>query len=230
LKWLYEQCGLAHEILPNGEVITTAIAQKSGRFLTASDNTLAHIYILAVHYVRMCDKFGMEPTFKQMMHIFTNFVYSDDLMGATDYPEFVQEADLKETFALFGMGVKDYKLSTDPLSIHFLGADNVNHEGTWVPKYDEERMYFALAYTGGRLSDAERTQRISGLAHNLAFSPKYASVVCRLSQQLHNDGRWIDSPLLDEGHLKIVYTAAGVGQSKGSLCLHNGGEASAEST
>jgi len=229
IKFLYEQAGVSLEILPNGELIVTSIAQKSGRLLTASDNTLGHIFIFIVHYIRMCEKFEVKPSCAHMMQIYENYIYSDDIQGATDYPEWVELKDLQETFSLFGMGVKEYVCSEDPESIHFLGADNRRYGEIWVPVYDEKRMFYALCNVGGRMSDVERTQRISGLAHNLAFSEKYASVICELSRRLHNDGRWIDSPLLDEGLLKKAYTPVGIAQHKGSLCLRNGGAIRPES-
>lgn len=215
--FLEAEAGHSYELLPNGEVVLTSIAAKSGRFLTSSDNTLDHIGIFYYHYIRMCRKMGLEPSFAHADDIFNNFIYSDDIIGSTDFPEFVQEEDLKESFSHFGMEVKEYKCSTDPYTIKFLGATNVRWRDIWVPLYNEERMFFALAYIKGKISDRERTQRISGLAHNLAFSKKYAEIVVGLCAHLDSIGRWVGAPILDIGDLKVAYLPTGSRGEQGPI-------------
>jgi len=219
LRFLFEQAGYSFEVLANGEVVFTAIAQKSGRFRTASDNTLIHIDMFCTHYIRVSKKYGWGYSFKDMMEKFNNYIYSDDIQGSTDFPEYLKLEDLEETFAMFGMGVKDYVMSIDPTSIHFLGATNKRVNGAWVPVYDEERMWFALVNLTGKISDEDRAQRISGLAHNLAFSEKYSRLICELAQHLEKLGRWKGVPLPDPGELKLAYDPAGRGRIEGSKFL-----------
>jgi len=219
LRYLAEEAGFSYEVLANGEIILTAIAQKSGRFRTASDNTLIHIDMFCTHYIRMSKKNGWTYSFRDMMDKFRNYIYSDDIQGSTDFSEYLGLQDLEETFALFGMGVKDYVMSDDPLSIHFLGASNLRVGDKWVPLYDEERMWFALVNLTGKISDEDRAQRISGLAHNLAFSQKYSTLVCELARYLDKNGRWKGTPLPDPGELKLAYDPAGRGRIEGSKFL-----------
>jgi hypothetical protein len=209
LEFLFEEACWSLELLPNGEIVCTAMSQKSGRFRTATDNTLFHIYMIIVHYVKVCLRKGLNPSFTHMMRVLICFVYSDDIQLSTDYPEFVEESDLRDTFAWFDMGLKDYKMSDSPFDIHFLGAANGTWADYWVPVYDENRMLYAIAFTEGRLNEEDRTQRISGLAHNLAFSERGAAFVVDLCNWLHDQGLWVGTPLLDRGELRVAYTPAG---------------------
>jgi len=154
-------------------------------------------------------KLERKASYIRMVKVMVNCIYSDDMQGATDYPEYFGLDDLKETYALFGMGIKDYLISESPFDIHFLGCSNARWANYWVPIYDEERMLFAMAYTGGRLSDRERTQRLSGLAHNLAFSEKYANIAVGLCSHLNSIGRWVGAPVLSLHEMKIAYTPIG---------------------
>ncbi len=216
LQWLMEEAGYAFEILPNGEVVLTSITQKSGRLLTSSNNTLAHIFIMCVHYLRMTRKMGREPSYEQMKRIFLLAIYSDDVQGASDFAdEYFQEIDLRETYAKFGFEVKEYFCSESPYDIHFLGCSNGRWKNWWVPVYNENRMEFAINYTKGKLSPEERTQRISGLAHNLAFSEKFALIVCELCQYMKSIGQWVGAPDLNIQDLKIAYTPMGTRTEKG---------------
>jgi hypothetical protein len=212
IRWLRDEGGFSYEILPNGEVIATSLAQKSGKLRTSTNNTVGHIFILCFHYVRMCRKMGVEPTHKHMMRVMVNYIYSDDMQGATDYPEYVQEKDLAETYAMFGMGVKEYEISDDPRNIHFLGCSNTVFKGKWVPKYNVERMIFALVYVGGRLSDTERTSRVVGLAHNLAFDEAGADLVVDYAHWLKEKGRWVGAPMITKGDLRVAFTAGSRGE------------------
>jgi len=211
IKWLAEQASFSIEILPNGEIVLTAITQKSGRLLTSSNNTLMHIFILIFHYVRMSKKMGITPTFEHMIRTLIVAIYSDDAQCSSDYAdEYLREEDLKETYSKFGFGIKEYHCSSNPFEIHFLGCYNARWNNTWVPLYDENRMLYAMCYTAGKLSARERTQRICGLAHNMAFSPNYADLVIELCQELKSIGQWVGAPELNLDDLKIAFTPAGL--------------------
>jgi hypothetical protein len=223
VSWLAEEACLSLELLPNGQVVSTALSQKSGRFKTSDNNTMGHTFIMIFHYVRMCHKLGIEPNFKHMMQVMVLRLYSDDCQAATDYPEFFQEEDLRETLAMFGMTLKEYVISDDPRSIQFLGASNMWWKDHWVPRYDSKRMIFALVYVGGRMSDRERTQRVAGLAHNVAFDDEAATLVVEFAEELRKQGRWIGHPMITKGDMRVAFNPAGCPDNQGpkeTVVLH----------
>jgi len=195
LDFLWEQACFAYELYWDGWVCQTSLDQKSGRLRTSTNNTIAHIYLLFVHYLRVCRKLGLKPSYAHCMSSCLNSVYSDDIMGSTDDPRFVQKEDLEETFKLVGMEIKDYHLTEDISEIRFLGAQNAKWtEGTktcYVPKYDCDRMMYAVLVLGGRITDRERAERILGLVHNLCFSER-ADAMAHLIERLRERGLWPD--------------------------------------
>jgi hypothetical protein len=209
LAFLRDEAIFSFEILPNGELYATSVKQKSGRLRTSTNNTLAHIFIWFYHYERMCEKLGIPPTYEHCMKTLTMSIYSDDVQGSTLDERFIDPLELAETYSHFGMEMKEFDASEDPTSIHFLGCSNMRWRNHWVPKYNDDRMYYALFYVAGRMSDRERTQRISGLAHNLAFSEQYADTIIYLQKKLSEEGRWVGAPPIDPGRLKVDYLPAG---------------------
>jgi len=211
VDFLCEGAAYAFELLLNGWVMATGLDQKSGRLLTSSNNSLAHIFMLYIHYIRFCKKSGLVPTYDSCMSAWTNKVYSDDIAGATNQPELVDEDFLRSTYELFGMGVKDYRCSTNVIGLTFLGAKNIEWEfdcgRRYVPKYDSARMMYALLVNGGRVSTHKRAERINGLYHNLAFS-EYLDVMDDLIVELKALGEWPDDvPVPSQYQAQIAYTA-----------------------
>lgn len=193
LEWLYSQAVWSHERTYDGSVWATGCGAKSGRFLTSTDNTFVHIYILFELYLEWCDKYNHLPSHEHCMTIWMNWVYSDDIQGVTVDPTIVDEELVRTVFQRFGMDIHEYFCSEDPLSIQFLGAKNRSFDfyghQYWVPVYDEERMFYALVNSAGGMSDELRAARILGLMHNLCFS-KYADLVFALQLHLDHLGRW----------------------------------------
>jgi len=66
-------------------------------------------------------------------------------------------------------------------------------------------MFYGLVHVSGRMNDEERSQRVGGLAHNLAYSEKYAQEVVDFQRDLTKKGRWQGAPPLDPGILKAAY-------------------------
>lgn len=209
LQFLNENTIHTLELLPDGEIVSTDLSQKSGRLRTPTNNTIAHCYIMCYHYADRCDRIGVEPSYDDMLLRMNNKIYSDDMQGSTDYPEWVQEDELRLTLARFGMVLKEYVISPDPESIHFLGASNKRWGETWVPVYDEERMMYALVYVNGRMTDSERCQRISGLAHNLAFTELGAFEIIRFARFVEQKGRWVGCPTISLSDMRIAYMPLG---------------------
>jgi len=207
VRWLRDESGDAYELLPNGEIVVTALSQKSGKYRTSTNNTIGHEFILLHHYVRVCRRLGLVPSDEHARKVMVNYIYSDDMQGATSYPEFVVREELEATYALYGMTVKEFCISEKPEDIHFLGCSNKRWRGSWVPQYNTSRMMFALVFTGGRMSDRERTQRVSGLAHNLAFDDECVDEVVGYAEYLRGLGRWVGAPMITRGDLRGAYLA-----------------------
>lgn len=209
LAYLDEDAHYRYEILPNGVIIATGLSITSGRLRTSTDNTICHIFILFYHILRVSKKYNWNVDYDQIIEETIALVYSDDCQLATNRPLLWQEEELRHTFQLFGLDVQDYHISEEMESIHFLGATNyVWGSGTqklYVPLYDEKRMIFSSLYVAGALTDVERSQRISGLAHNLAFSEQYGPMMVDLCHYLDSLGRWVGTPILELGALRAAY-------------------------
>jgi hypothetical protein len=214
LDFLFECSNFTYEILPNGNILATAITQKSGRLRTSSNNSIAHCWILFYHYLRVTLEKGEIPSYEHCMKVFSFIaLYSDDDVGSTNNPEYFTEDVLRATYQLFGMDIHEYELTEDMEKLDFLGARNVKWNGFWCPLYNRERMLFALLHLAGRISDEERCSRVRGLAHNLAFSTLDARLLVDAQQYLASLGRWTGPPL-DEGHLRTAYLPSPEKRSK----------------
>jgi len=163
----------AHEITFDGQVWYTHGGGKSGRLATSTDNTGIHKFMLFCLYIYWGLKSGRTLSYSDCMSVWRPRVYSDDIQGATDEVSLVCEEHVTEVFERFGMGVQEYCCSEDVESIHFLGAGNKlwpRYGTVWnVPCYSEERMLYAVGYLGGRVTPKLRSERLTGLIHNLCF-------------------------------------------------------------
>jgi len=112
---------------------------------------------------------------------------------------------------MFGFDIQDYVCSPLLESVHFLGCRNVTYGGVNVPAYDEQRMLFATVFVGGALTDEQRCQRLSGLAHNVAFSDDALQLILDFARWLELQGRWRGCPLLDVGVIRSHYMPGLVG-------------------
>nr|UQB75981.1 RNA-dependent RNA polymerase [Flumine Astrovirus 10] len=212
LDWLAEQATYSYELRWHGWLSATALSQKSGRLKTSTNNTIAHIFIIFIHYIRTCRRLGVVPTFDHAISIYTNAVYSDDIVGGTDEVAYVEEQGLRETYALFGMELKEYLLTESVHELDFLGARcgsfQMGGRSFYVPEYNTDRMMFAILVQQGRLSNRLRAERIIGLYHNLAFSPR-AETLDYLVQSLISKGLWPeDLPRPSLEHVRRQYMAA----------------------
>nr|UQB75988.1 RNA-dependent RNA polymerase [Flumine Astrovirus 6] len=191
--FLSESAEYALELIFNGQIYQTGNCQKSGRLRTATDNTICHIFLLLCHYVLYCDEIGRKIDYDECLEEWINYVYSDDIQGSTNDLGLVEETRLRRTFQMVGMDVQEYMCSSDIESIHFLGAGNrvftFDGEEMYVPHYDEARMFYAMVYTGGSITELKRAQRIHGLFHNVCFDER-AWWVTELMDYLHLRGKW----------------------------------------
>jgi len=204
-QFLTEESSYCYELLPNGQVIATAIAQKSGKLRTSSGNTTMHIWCVFAHIARVVRKYDIRMDYDTLMRENFLAIYSDDNIGGTNMPELFQEADLRESFQLLGLDIQDFKFGLTIEGLVFLGAECKKFGNLYVPLYNEKRMIFATLYVSGRMDDTTRCQRIAGLAHNLAFSEHYGPMLVELSHWLNARGRWVGHPLLDLGKLRAAY-------------------------
>jgi hypothetical protein len=208
-KFLADNVAYAYELLFNGELFSTSIAQKSGTLRTSTTNTICHIYLLFVHYVWHCLDNSIEPSYKHCMEVMNNYVYSDDMQGSTDNIEFVAEDALRRTFQAVGMDIQDYSCTHDPLEIHFLGANNTRFRfesrDVWIPHYDENRMLYAALHLGGRMDAVTRAMHLSGLLHNVCFTPT-AKILLDMIEDFNLRGLWPDSvPIPNIRELRLSY-------------------------
>lgn len=193
--WVEENTLNSILLLPNGDLIRKNWGNNSGSGTTTSDNCLAHQIIMDYLRIHLQDE--------DICHVLDLLadLYGDDSLASLLTQ--LTDDELKQiwihVYSLFGMTIKpsQFKVSTGPIGVGFLGAKCAMVDEMFVPYYNSERIYSSLVSDIKAKSEDETLGKWYALLH---LSWHDEELFERISYAIVNAIREIDGPYSDHLH------------------------------
>jgi len=166
--WCVQNTVYARVVLPNGDIVEREIGNNSGSGTTTSDNCIMHEFILNYLFEILELIFDLCED-DEWADIFGDDELPSVKLNPSEEQRFLKDFKqiISDTYAQFGLIIKEsqFRIQKGPIGMHFLGGKCCRIDDFFLPSYDSERIYSALAYEIDKHTPDEEVAKAYALMH-----------------------------------------------------------------